>query len=137
MLSPLPTRSRSRISLGKITPTEFPMVVTFRTLISLPPPAFGDRHFLDLRHYNVCYNRRSNPALWGDLQVTKSGGSEKQFYRQLIAKADERFDDHLSRLKKETMVTAVATLEQPLPLKQSSFAVAGNMPKSDQGRKVG
>jgi hypothetical protein len=32
----------------------------------------------------------------------KSGGSEKRFYRQLIAKADERFDDHLSRLKKDT-----------------------------------
>ena len=31
----------------------------------------------------------------------KSGGSEKRFYRQLIAKADERFDSHLSRLKKE------------------------------------
>ena len=31
----------------------------------------------------------------------KSGGSEKRFYRQLIAKADERFDDHLSRLKKD------------------------------------
>src|SRR5712664_4994630 len=31
----------------------------------------------------------------------KSGGSEKRFYRQLIAKADERFDGHLSRLKKE------------------------------------
>ena len=27
----------------------------------------------------------------------KSGGSEKRFYRQLIAKADERFDEHLSR----------------------------------------
>ncbi len=32
----------------------------------------------------------------------KSGGSERRFYRQLIAKADERFDDHLSRLKKDT-----------------------------------
>lgn len=32
----------------------------------------------------------------------KSGGSEKRFYRQLIAKADERYDSHLSRLKKET-----------------------------------
>jgi hypothetical protein len=32
----------------------------------------------------------------------KSGGSEKRFYRQLIAKADERFDGHLSRLKKGT-----------------------------------
>ncbi len=29
----------------------------------------------------------------------KSGGGEKRFYRQLIAKADERFDDHLSRTK--------------------------------------
>jgi len=28
----------------------------------------------------------------------KSGGSEKRFYRQLIKKADARFDDHLSRL---------------------------------------
>ena len=25
----------------------------------------------------------------------KSGGSERRFYRQLIAKAEERFDDHL------------------------------------------
>jgi hypothetical protein len=32
----------------------------------------------------------------------KSRGSEKRFYRQLIAKADERFDGHLSRLKKGT-----------------------------------
>ena len=31
----------------------------------------------------------------------KSGGSEKRFYRQLIAKADARFDGHLPRLKKE------------------------------------
>jgi hypothetical protein len=31
----------------------------------------------------------------------KSGGGEKRFYRQLIAKADERFDDHLSQLKKD------------------------------------
>jgi hypothetical protein len=30
----------------------------------------------------------------------KSGGSEKQFYRDLIAKADARFDAHLARLKK-------------------------------------
>ena len=30
----------------------------------------------------------------------KSGGGEKRFYRQLIAKADERFDEHLSRTKK-------------------------------------
>jgi hypothetical protein len=31
----------------------------------------------------------------------KSGGSQKRFYRDLIKKADERFDDHLRRLKKE------------------------------------
>lgn len=31
----------------------------------------------------------------------KSGGSEKRFYRQLITKADERFDAHLGRLKKK------------------------------------
>jgi hypothetical protein len=29
----------------------------------------------------------------------KSGGSEKRFYKQLIVKADQRFDAHLSRLK--------------------------------------
>lgn len=29
----------------------------------------------------------------------KSGGSEKRFCKQLIAKADERFDTHLARLK--------------------------------------
>ena len=31
----------------------------------------------------------------------KSGVSEKKFYKRLIAKADERFDAHLSRLKKK------------------------------------
>lgn len=31
----------------------------------------------------------------------KSGGSEKRFYRELIHKADDRFDSHLARLKKE------------------------------------
>jgi hypothetical protein len=31
----------------------------------------------------------------------KPGGGEKRFYRQLIAKADERFDEHLSRTKKK------------------------------------
>jgi len=32
----------------------------------------------------------------------KGGGSEKKFYRQLIAKADKRFSGHLLRLKKNT-----------------------------------
>jgi hypothetical protein len=31
----------------------------------------------------------------------KSGGSGKRFYRELIRKADMRFDAHLVRLKKE------------------------------------
>ena len=31
----------------------------------------------------------------------KSGGSEKRFYRELIRKADKRFDNHLARIKNE------------------------------------
>jgi hypothetical protein len=31
----------------------------------------------------------------------KSGGSQKQFYKTLIQKADERFADHLNALKQE------------------------------------
>ena len=31
----------------------------------------------------------------------KSGVSEKKFYKRLIAKADERFDVHLARLKQK------------------------------------
>ena len=31
----------------------------------------------------------------------KSGVSERRFYKRLIARADERFDSHLARLKKE------------------------------------
>ena len=31
----------------------------------------------------------------------KSGGSEKRFYRELIRKADDRFDAHLVRWKQE------------------------------------
>jgi hypothetical protein len=30
----------------------------------------------------------------------KSGGSERRFYRQLIAKADDRFDSHLKAIKR-------------------------------------
>lgn len=39
--------------------------------------------------------RRAVLLLAGD----KSGGSEKRFYRELIRKADGRFDAHLRRLK--------------------------------------
>jgi hypothetical protein len=31
----------------------------------------------------------------------KSGGSQKRFYRELIRRADERFDAHLKRVKTE------------------------------------
>jgi hypothetical protein len=31
----------------------------------------------------------------------KSGGSEMRFYRELIRRADDRFDAHLARLKRE------------------------------------
>jgi hypothetical protein len=33
----------------------------------------------------------------------KSGHSERRFYRELIRKADNRFDAHLARLKKKGM----------------------------------
>lgn len=42
-------------------------------------------------------NRNAILLVCGD----KSGGSEKRFYRQLIEKADLRFDAHLARVKKE------------------------------------
>lgn len=44
-----------------------------------------------------------DPKRQGILLVAgdKSGGSEKRFYRELIRKADQRFDAHLARLKKE------------------------------------
>jgi hypothetical protein len=32
----------------------------------------------------------------------KSGGSERRFYRELIRKADDRFDAHLARIRKGT-----------------------------------
>ena len=42
-------------------------------------------------------NRKAILMVGGD----KSGGSEKRFYRQLIRKADERFNEHISRLERE------------------------------------
>lgn len=41
-------------------------------------------------------NRRAILLVCGD----KSGGSEKRFYRELITKADSRFDNHLAKTKK-------------------------------------
>src|SRR5712675_1419414 len=42
-------------------------------------------------------NRKAILLVAGD----KSGGGEKQFYRQLIEKADRRFDAHVVKMKKE------------------------------------
>jgi hypothetical protein len=41
-------------------------------------------------------NRKAILLVAGD----KSGGGEKRFYRQLIEKADERFDSHLAKIKR-------------------------------------
>ena len=41
------------------------------------------------------HERRATPLVAGD----KSGAGEKRFYKQLIKKADKRFDAHLDRLK--------------------------------------
>ncbi len=42
-------------------------------------------------------NRRAILLVAGD----KSGGSQKRFYRELIRKADQRFDAHLERVQKK------------------------------------
>ena len=44
----------------------------------------------------------------------KSGGGEKRFYRQLIAKADERFDEHLSRTQEEGDIAMPITLKDKM-----------------------
>jgi hypothetical protein len=45
--------------------------------------------------------RRAILLVGGD----KSGVSQKRFYKMLIAKADTRFDQHLSELKKKDQPT--------------------------------
>ena len=68
----------------------------------LPP-----RHMKELRfsaadgEWRVAF--AFDPTRSGILLVAgdKSGVSKKNFYKRLIAKADERFDAHLSRLKKK------------------------------------
>jgi len=37
-----------------------------------------------------------------DVGGDKSGGSEKRFYRQLIKKADARFDEHIAAVEKKS-----------------------------------
>ena len=53
--------------------------------------------------WEVIFHQAFDPGRKGILPVAgdKSGQSEKRFYRQLIAKADERFDGHLARLRKK------------------------------------
>ena len=52
----------------------------------------------------------------------KSGGSEKRFYKQLIAKADKRFDAHLTRMhgegKEVTMPRNVNDIIHNLPARK-------------------
>jgi hypothetical protein len=43
--------------------------------------------------------RTGPPSFFGGSD--KSGGSEKLFYRQIIAKADDRFDAHLAQVEAE------------------------------------
>jgi len=43
----------------------------------------------------------------------KSAGSEKRFYRQLIARADERFDAHLARLEQRGTRRGVPKKRKP------------------------
>ena len=51
--------------------------------------------------WRVCFafgpNRKAIILVGGD----KSGVAERRFYRQLIAKADERFDAHLAKIKRQ------------------------------------
>jgi hypothetical protein len=43
----------------------------------------------------------------------KSGGSEKRFYRQLIARADTRFDAHLAVIKQRPMPHGLPKKRKP------------------------
>lgn len=43
----------------------------------------------------------------------KSGGSEKRFYRQLIARADKRFDAHLAVIKQQPTPHGVSKKRKP------------------------
>jgi hypothetical protein len=45
----------------------------------------------------------------------KSGGSEKRFYRQLIAKADDRFDSYVVALKLSDMVRGRLSIRKSRP----------------------
>ena len=54
--------------------------------------------FLGGAHRTVADPRRRAIILCGG---DKSGGNEKRFYRQLIARADDRFDVHLALIKKQ------------------------------------
>ena len=54
-------------------------------------------------------NRKAILLVAGD----KSGGSEKRFYRQLIEKADERFDTHVARIKRQKKKEKKERKERP------------------------
>ena len=57
----------------------------------MPPTACGGLHSPSIRTAGL--------SSW--YVATNPAAAEKQFYRQLIAKADKRFDTHVARIKKE------------------------------------
>jgi len=67
--------------------------VTRRQRATAVPPADG------VWRVAFAFDPKRNAVLL--IAGDKSGGSEKRFYRQLIAKAGARLDEHLSRTKKK------------------------------------
>ena len=72
-------------------------------IYSVVPPELGEEvyarlveRYKDNPNITVIMDRRK-----ADRRKDKSGGGGKRFYRQLIAKADGRFDERLSRTKKK------------------------------------
>jgi hypothetical protein len=55
----------------------------------------------------------------------KSGGSEKRFYRELIRKADLRFDAHLARVKAQETQRKKAELEAATTTKAKQLKTKG------------
>jgi hypothetical protein len=58
----------------------------------------GSRH-ANMKELRFAFDPKRKAVLL--IAGDKSGGGEKRFYRQLIAKADQRFDEQLSQTKKK------------------------------------
>ena len=70
-----------------------PLYASWQSLFWKEPG--GDKSYL-VQAFAFDPDRKAILLVAGD----KSGGSEKKFYRQLIDKADGRFDAHLAAIKK-------------------------------------